>query len=628
MTAIDRRLGVYGQAAIKLPCRVATTAAITLAGLQTVDGVSLVAGDRVLVKNQASAIENGIYSADTGTWGRAQDFNGSRDIVKGTLVTSLEGTTNGASLWRVTTADPVIIGTSAIAFGLAAGITAPFASVLDYGALGIGAGGSVADTAAFLAAAAAQGTILVPPGDYHVDETILCTESGTVFEGAGPGVTTVTATHSDGPVFHFQEPFSGLRGIKVAASAARTAGAAGSNFGVLQQGIDSEAGRPQKCFFEDFEVTGQPSHGLVMIGYCYQTRVVNHDINNNGGHGIVLDNGTLTGRSNLARPGLVDIGPGVISDNVGHSIRCGGIAETTNLGVRVVISNVDCFRNALSGSVRESASDMWLFTEGSTVRDCGIGGFDDDTLPAIEAVRIGGRSNRFVNNRYILVAGQVATVMHTAELSARDILFDQFGGLATAGQAALDPAVVVEAGGQFITVNARLRTNITRPMAMDDDTNVPGGMVDGREIVFKRATQTVNDSDTVADDAELFFPVRAGERVSFRAHVRHIGNTTANFKSTFSGPAGATIRYTNEGGLTYDAADAVGIATVLAETISNTIGGSTSERAVTFSGTAKIDATAGNVRFRWAQGTATVVDTQVIGGDLGGSYIEVMRGLE
>ncbi|XLM21028.1 phage tail protein, partial [Chromobacterium piscinae] len=41
--------------------RAATTAAIALAGLQTVDGVALQLGDRVLVKNQAAGADNGIY---------------------------------------------------------------------------------------------------------------------------------------------------------------------------------------------------------------------------------------------------------------------------------------------------------------------------------------------------------------------------------------------------------------------------------------------------------------------------------------------------------------------------------------------------------------------------------------
>lgn len=58
----------------KQSVRVATTAAIALAGLQTIDGVVLVAGNRVLVKDQAAAAENGIYVAAVGAWARATAF--------------------------------------------------------------------------------------------------------------------------------------------------------------------------------------------------------------------------------------------------------------------------------------------------------------------------------------------------------------------------------------------------------------------------------------------------------------------------------------------------------------------------------------------------------------------------
>ena len=52
MTTTDRRNGVLASAAIKVPCLVATTTNITLDGEQTIDGVSVTSGDRVLVKDQ------------------------------------------------------------------------------------------------------------------------------------------------------------------------------------------------------------------------------------------------------------------------------------------------------------------------------------------------------------------------------------------------------------------------------------------------------------------------------------------------------------------------------------------------------------------------------------------------
>ena len=57
----------------KASCVAATTANITLSAPQTVDGVSVLTGDRVLVKDQTSPAENGIYVAAAGTWSRSTD---------------------------------------------------------------------------------------------------------------------------------------------------------------------------------------------------------------------------------------------------------------------------------------------------------------------------------------------------------------------------------------------------------------------------------------------------------------------------------------------------------------------------------------------------------------------------
>jgi hypothetical protein len=59
----------------KMPVAVATTISITLSGLQEIDGYTTLAGDRVLVKNQATASQNGIYVAAAGAWARSADAN-------------------------------------------------------------------------------------------------------------------------------------------------------------------------------------------------------------------------------------------------------------------------------------------------------------------------------------------------------------------------------------------------------------------------------------------------------------------------------------------------------------------------------------------------------------------------
>ncbi len=116
MTNVDRLSGVNGGVAIKAPVQAATTAEITLSGEQTIDGVACVEGNRVLVKDQGTASQNGVYDVSTGNWTRSTDFNGNRDIVQGTLVFVAGGSLNGGDLFEVTTANPITIDSTSIAF--------------------------------------------------------------------------------------------------------------------------------------------------------------------------------------------------------------------------------------------------------------------------------------------------------------------------------------------------------------------------------------------------------------------------------------------------------------------------------------------------------------------------------
>src|SRR6266849_3554481 len=82
--------------AIKAPARAATTgSSITLSGLQTIDGVALTAGDRVLVKDQTDATTNGLYNPSTGNWTRTIDGNNNSQWTTGTQINVTTGVLNG-----------------------------------------------------------------------------------------------------------------------------------------------------------------------------------------------------------------------------------------------------------------------------------------------------------------------------------------------------------------------------------------------------------------------------------------------------------------------------------------------------------------------------------------------------
>jgi phage-related tail fiber protein len=101
---------------IKDSVRAATTANITLSALQTIDGVAVVAGNRVLVKDQTTASANGIYVVAAGSWTRATDADTNTEVTAGLFVFVTEGTANADSGWVLTTEDAITLGTTALSF--------------------------------------------------------------------------------------------------------------------------------------------------------------------------------------------------------------------------------------------------------------------------------------------------------------------------------------------------------------------------------------------------------------------------------------------------------------------------------------------------------------------------------
>ncbi|SNS83609.1 MULTISPECIES: hypothetical protein [unclassified Azospirillum] len=99
----------------KQSVRAATTGPVTLSGTQTIDGVALVAGDRVLVKNQANASQNGIYIVASGAWTRAADMDVWSEFVSAYFFVEM-GTVN-AEMGFICTADAGgTLGSSAVNF--------------------------------------------------------------------------------------------------------------------------------------------------------------------------------------------------------------------------------------------------------------------------------------------------------------------------------------------------------------------------------------------------------------------------------------------------------------------------------------------------------------------------------
>ena len=105
----------------KASCVAATTANITLSAAQTIDGISLIAGDRCLVKNQTTTADNGIYLVASGAWTRTTDMDAWVEV-PGAFTFIEQGTTQADTGWVCTSNAGGTIGTTAITFVQFAGV--------------------------------------------------------------------------------------------------------------------------------------------------------------------------------------------------------------------------------------------------------------------------------------------------------------------------------------------------------------------------------------------------------------------------------------------------------------------------------------------------------------------------
>lgn len=184
MAVLDIRGAIIGQTsmAIKAPCMIATTGAnIALAGVQTIDGITVGNNnERVLVKDQSDPTQNGIYQAAIGNWTLTTDFAGSPPSVAfGTLVLVTSGGLNQGILFEQTCRDnPIIIGTSRIAFAPLPNATSQATTSSTAATIGIG-----------------TQTFTIPPGlAFSVNQWVLIQETSNSANKMLGQITTYVGT--------------------------------------------------------------------------------------------------------------------------------------------------------------------------------------------------------------------------------------------------------------------------------------------------------------------------------------------------------------------------------------------------------------------------------------------------
>jgi hypothetical protein len=178
----------------KASVKAATTATITLSGTQTIDGISLIAGDRVLVKNQSTASQNGIYVVSASAWSRSTDMNAWVEVPSAFTFVE-QGTTQADTSWVCSADQGGTLDTTAITwvqFGSATNYVAGNGLVLTGNSFAVGATAgriSVTSTAVDIDAAYVGQTSITTLGTV----TTGTWNASTIAVGrGGTGATTLT----------------------------------------------------------------------------------------------------------------------------------------------------------------------------------------------------------------------------------------------------------------------------------------------------------------------------------------------------------------------------------------------------------------------------------------------------
>ncbi len=167
---------------VKDSVKIATTANITLSGTQTIDGVAISADERVLVKNQSTASENGLYLCKAGSWARTSDLAAGANAA-GVFVFVESGSTQ-ADQGFVCTSDSgsAVVGTNSLAFTQFSGS----------GSFTAGDGLDLSGTT-FSADLKANSGVVISSGEIALDLSASSIAGTLAISDGGTGATSVSA---------------------------------------------------------------------------------------------------------------------------------------------------------------------------------------------------------------------------------------------------------------------------------------------------------------------------------------------------------------------------------------------------------------------------------------------------
>jgi len=493
--------------------------------------------------------------------------------------------------------------------------------------------------------------------NYRLTAPIVIDQFDIDLQGAGGYSSIITLDHTSKIGFQNRRSGSTFANLKFEASDVRRAGAGKTSIAFL---LSDTAGGSSGAFAKVHHVnaSGHPGHGIVngaaaadisqCIAWDNGGHGIAHDASgvysgivtagfsgwsnyelcrayNCGGHGIYFDRGEKSGRTNLVVSligGLTNI-TGCRFSVDGHTICIGSPNGTytgsdySTPGLRVIVENCEG-SGGEDAAIRYVNSGMFIRGANHSLRN---NGFNHPNA----AMFLAGRNIRVENHRSLGDANHIAIIGSYDELSTQGIIID--GVNAISPDDALNPAVIATLPSgeaiepQDIFLNNILPSNVTSVAGTDATMGsggalrVPGIRINGQTpVAVKSADQTINNTITQVNDADLRIWLKANETIYFDVVLAVDGDATADFRADVAIPVGGTVTYSSPSSIKLsDSITAIGQGAL---TTGDVIFGASPGTIYThkLEGYAVNGSTAGWMIVRWAQGTATVADTTLKAG--------------
>jgi hypothetical protein len=347
----------------KQAVRVITVANVTLSGgaPTPVDGVNLSAGDRVLVTGQSTGSQNGIYQVETvgsgsnGTWIRSSDTNATGELEAGTIVMVTEGTVYADTQWKLTTNNPIVIGTTALTFEQNSAFA--FGNIFANGTAVLA--NSVGSTVTFTA-----GNNIAITGN-NTSKTIAFDVTGISLNSISNGTSNVNVVSSGGNVT------VGVGGTGNIAEFSTT--------GVRITGVVSASGNVTGGNL----IAGTGASGNITGANVITANTVTATANITGGNllttGLISATSTITSAANVVGGNITTAGVITATGNIqGGNLRTAGLITATGnvtggniLGNGAGLSGINVFSNITvtggNSAVADNIADTLTLTAGDGI---------------------------------------------------------------------------------------------------------------------------------------------------------------------------------------------------------------------------------------------------------------------